>query len=200
MILFAVSSAARPGDEEEDAVLARAVNGDLEAFGILVEKYEKRVFRVARRLCGCDDDAWDITQESFIRAMNAMRGFDRSYRFFTWIYRIVSNVAINHHRKHGRRSEVEFQDDYGYEGQTVTPDMAHLNAAADQLALLVGRAVETLSDPLRSVFVLRVDQELSYTEIAETLGIAVGTVMSRLNRARNQVRAMVAGEMEGGCP
>jgi RNA polymerase sigma-70 factor (ECF subfamily) len=160
--------------------------------------YEKRVFRVARRLCGCDDDAWDITQESFIRAMNAMDGFDPEFRFFTWIYRIVHNVAVNFHRKSSRRAEVEFEDDYGYSGQTITLDAAPLNAAAEELAIAVGRAVESLSDPLREVFVLRVDQELSYSEIAQTLGIAVGTVMSRLNRARTQVRSLLSPEMKGG--
>ncbi len=195
MILFLVLLSAV--DEEEALILEKAVGGDREAFGRLVERYQKRVFRVARRLCGSDDDAWDITQESFIRAMNAMGSFDAEFRFFTWIYRIVTNVAINYHRKSNRRSEVEYQDEYGYQGQTVTLDQAPLNAAADELALAVGRAVESLSDPLRTVFVLRVDQELSYTEIAQTLGIAVGTVMSRLNRARNQVRAVVSREMQG---
>lgn len=196
MILFLVLLAAV--DEDEALILEKAVHGDREAFGRLVEKYQKRVFRVARRLCGSDDDAWDITQESFIRAMKAMDSFDADFRFFTWIYRIVTNVAINFHRKTTRRAEVEYQDEYGYQGQTVTLDQAPLNAAAGELAMAVGRAVEALSDPLRTVFVLRVDQELSYTEIAQTLGIAVGTVMSRLNRARNQVRAVVSREMEGG--
>ncbi|MFO7626963.1 MAG: sigma-70 family RNA polymerase sigma factor [Candidatus Fermentibacteraceae bacterium] len=197
MMLFLVLLAAVFDDEEEAQILLKAIEGDREAYGRLVSKYQKRVFRVARRLCGSDDDAWDITQESFIRAMNAMGSFDPGFRFFTWIYRIVTNVAINSHRKTGRRAEVEYQDEHGYQGQTVTLDQAPLNAAADELALLVGRAVEALSDPLRTVFVLRVDQELSYTEIAETLGIAVGTVMSRLNRARNQVRAMIGHELEG---
>ncbi len=197
MILFVVLLAVAE-DEEEARLVRLASAGDRDAYGRLVEKYQKRVFRVARRLCGSDDDAWDITQESFIRAMNAMGTFDPGFRFFTWIYRIVTNTAINLHRRSGRRAEVEYQDDYGYQGQTATPDQAAGNAEAGELAVAVGRAVESLSDPLRTVFVLRVDQELSYTEIAETLGIAVGTVMSRLNRARNQVRSLVTRELEGG--
>jgi RNA polymerase sigma-70 factor (ECF subfamily) len=197
MILFLVLLAV--ADDEEEAGLVRlASTGDREAYGRLVEKYQKRVFRVARRLCGSDDDAWDVTQESFIRAMNAMGTFDPGFRFFTWIYRIVTNTAINLHRRSGRRAEVEYQDEYGYQGQTATPDLAAENAEAGELAMAVGKAVDSLSDPLKTVFVLRVDQELSYTEIAETLGIAVGTVMSRLNRARNQVRNLVTRELEGG--
>ncbi len=200
MILFLVPPAVP--DDEETRLVRLASGGDREAYGRLVEKYQKRVFRVARRLCGSDDDAWDITQESFIRAMNAMENFDPGFRFFTWIYRIVTNTAINFYRRNSRRAEVEYRDDYGYQGLTVTPDLAAVNAEAGELARAVGRAVESLSDPLKSVFVLRVDQELSYGEIAETLGIAVGTVMSRLNRARNRVRILVARELgrEGSWP
>lgn len=198
MIPFLVYLLTAMEDEEESRILEQAVAGDREAFGRLVERYEKRVFRVARRLCGNDDDAWDITQESFIRAMQAMKSFDPEYRFFTWMYRIVTNTAINLHRKARRLNEVEYQDAYGYEGQTVTLDTAPLQADADELALAVGRAVEALSAPLKAVFVLRVDQEMSYGEIAETLGIAVGTVMSRLNRARNQVREQISRQWRGG--
>jgi len=180
-------------------LLKRAKNGDRDAFGELFRKYEKRVFRVARRMCGSDDEAWDITQDAFIRAMEAMDRFDPRYRFFTWIYRITTNLAINYSRKRKRRREVHFEEDYSAEGQQVTSAQLADRAAAEQLAEAVGNAVEKLSPALRAVFVLRVDQQLSYAEIAESLDIALGTVMSRLNRARARIReelGSMLGEFE----
>lgn len=182
---------------DEPELLERAVNGDRDAFGEIVRKYEKRVFRVARRMCRCDDDAWDITQEAFMKAMKAMHSFNTEYRFFTWMYRIVTNTAINHSRAGGRRREVEFDEGYGAGGLTATPDSAIQEMEKDLLVIAVQKAVEKLSPALRSVFVLRVDQELSYEEIAETLDIAVGTVMSRLNRARSAVKTAVVQELGG---
>jgi len=182
---------------EEPELLNRAVQGDKEAFGEIVRRYEKRVFRVARRMCNCDDDAWDITQEAFMKAMRAMHTFNAEYRFFTWMYRIVTNTAINLTRSRSRRAEVAFEEGYGGDGQTETEDSSIRDTNRDILVDAVRRAVEQLTPPLRAVFVLRVDQELSYEEIAESLDIATGTVMSRLNRARSSVKAFVVREVGG---
>jgi RNA polymerase sigma-70 factor, ECF subfamily len=189
MLLSVLLLMAAAGDENPDLeLLRRAKNGDREAFGELFRKYEKRVFRVARRMCRSDDEAWDITQDAFLRAMQAMDRYDTRYRFFTWIYRIVTNLAINHSEKRKRRNEVIFEEDYGAEGHQTVDDMTSDIAQREQLAAAVSSAVERLSPALRAVFVLRVDQELSYSEIAESLHIAIGTVMSRLNRARQRIR------------
>ncbi len=181
----------------EPELLDRAVQGDKDAFGEIVRMYEKRVFRVARRMCNCDDDAWDITQEAFIKAMKAMGSFNTEYRFFTWMYRIVTNTAINLTRSRNRRAEVEFDEGYGGGGLTATADTTIQESNRDLLVGAVQKAVERLTPALRSVFVLRVDQELSYEEIAETLDIATGTVMSRLNRARSSVKTFVVSELGG---
>ncbi len=187
-------------DENPDIrLLRKARNGDRDAFGELFRKYEMRVFRVARRMCGNDDDAWDITQDAFIRAMQAMDRFDTKYRFFTWIYRITTNLAINYSRKKAKRQEVHFEEAYAAEGQQMIEDNMTDRAAGEQLVKALGRAVEKLTPALKVVFVLRVDQEVRYSEIAESLDIAVGTVMSRLNRARKKVReelGSMLGEME----
>lgn len=183
-------------DDGDVELLRRARDGDRDAFGDLVRKYEKRVFRVARRMCMNDDDAWDITQEAFIRAMQAMPGFDTGYRFFTWIYRITANLAINLSQKRRRHAEVEFDEEYGGDGRMSLPDDLAGTANAQELARAIEAAVERLSPPLRAVFVLRVDQQLSYSEIAQTLGIALGTVMSRLNRARAEIRRAVGRLLE----
>lgn len=169
-------------------LLRKAKNGDREAFGALFKKYEKRVFRVARRMCGSDDEAWDITQDAFIRAMQAMDRYDTQYRFFTWIYRITANLAINYSQKRMRRREVHFDEGFSAEGQQVIEDDLSDRASCDQLIQAIRKAVDRLTPALKAVFVLRVDQQLSYSEISESLDIAIGTVMSRLNRARNKVR------------
>ena len=189
------------GEEENPDIklLRKAKNGDRDAFGELFRKYEKRVFRVARRMCGSDDEAWDITQDAFIRAMQAMDRFDTKYRFFTWIYRITTNLAINYSKKKMRRREVHFEEAYSAEGQQVIEDNLADRAAGEQLARSVTKAVEKLTPALKVVFVLRVDQQLSYQEIAESLDIAMGTVMSRLNRARDKIReelGLMLGEWE----
>jgi len=176
-------------DENPDIdLLRKAKNGDRDAFGELFRKYEKRVFRVARRMCGSDDEAWDITQDAFIRAMQAMDRFDTQYRFFTWIYRITTNLAINYSKKKMRRREVHFEETYSADGMQVIEDDLTDRAAGEQLARSISMAVGKLTPALRAVFVLRVDQQLSYSEIAESLDIAIGTVMSRLNRARSKIR------------
>ena len=199
MLLGVILMTAMAEDNPDIELLRKAKNGDRDAFGELFRKYEKRVFRVARRMCGSDDEAWDITQDAFIRAMEAMDRFDPQYRFFTWMYRITSNLAINYSRKRKRRREVHFEEAYSAEGQQVTRAELSDRAATEQLAEAVSRAVEKLSPALRAVFVLRVDQQLSYTEIAESLDIAIGTVMSRLNRARSRIReelGSMLGEFE----
>lgn len=188
MLLSVLLTMAGEDENPDIQLLRKAKNGDRDAFGELFRKYEKRVFRVARRMCGSDDEAWDITQDAFIRAMQAMDRYDTQYRFFTWIYRITTNLAINYAKKKSRRCEVHFEEAYSAEGQQVIEDNVADRAAGEQLLGAVGRAVDKLTPALKAVFVLRVDQQLSYSEIAESLDIAMGTVMSRLNRARMKIR------------
>jgi len=128
-------------DNPDLEMLRRARDGDREAFGELFRKYEKRVFRVARRMCASDDEAWDITQDAFLRAMQAMDRFDTKYRFFTWMYRIVSNLAINHSQKRSRRREVHFEEEYGADGYQTVEDQSGDLAMRDQLAGAVEKAV-----------------------------------------------------------
>jgi len=188
MLLGVLLMMAGEEDNPDIQLLRKAKNGDRDAFGELFRKYEKRVFRVARRMCGSDDEAWDITQDAFIRAMQAMDRYDTQYRFFTWIYRITTNLAINYSKKKMRRHEVHFDETYSAEGQQVIEDNVADRAAGEQLIGAVSKAVDKLTPALKAVFVLRIDQQLSYSEIAESLDIALGTVMSRLNRARTKIR------------
>ena len=175
-------------EDPDHEILKRAKDGNRDAFGMLFEKYSKRIFRVARRMCRSDDEAWDVTQEAFIKAMKAMDRFNTDYRFFTWMYRIVTNTALNHIRSRRRRNEIEFDEEYGMDGELVVDVDMMEKVIAGELKDSIAKAVENLTPRLKAVFILCVDQNLSYAEIAEVLEIPMGTVMSRLNRARKSVR------------
>jgi RNA polymerase sigma-70 factor (ECF subfamily) len=176
-------------DPAEGALLARARSGDLFAFEEIVRRYQRRVYGVAYRIVRRHDLADDVAQEAFIRAHRALGTFDPSRPFGPWICRIAANLAINHLRSPRSR------EDALPEGHAETP----APAGADPLARVLDAeartvlesAMERLPAEQRAVFVLRVVEELSYREIAETLGIEMGTVMSRLSRAREKLREAV---------
>ena len=172
-------------EDPDHEILKRAKDGNRDAFGMLFEKYSKRIFRVARRMCRSDDEAWDVTQEAFIKAMKAMDRFNTDYRFFTWMYRIVTNTALNHIRSRRRRNEIEFDEEYGMDGELVVDVDMMEKVIAGELKDSIAKAVENLTPRLKAVFILCVDQNLSYAEIAEVLEIPMGTVMSRLNQPCN---------------
>lgn len=174
-------------EDGDHRLLLAAKEGDRDAFGKLFEKYSKRLFRVARRMCRSDDEAWDITQDAFIKAMKAMDRYNTDYKFFTWMYRIVTNTALNHIRSGKRRGEVEFDEEYIMESELSVDDEMMEKVIAGELKDSVEKAVEILSPGLKSVFILCIDQQMSYAETAKVLEIPMGTVMSRLSRARQAI-------------
>ncbi len=173
-------------DPAEGDLLARARSGDLLAFEEIVRRYQRRVYGVAYRIVRRHDVADDVAQEAFIRAHRALGTFDATRPFGPWICRIAANLAINHVRSPRNR------EDELPEGHAETP----APAGAGPLAGLLDReakavleaAMERLPAEQRAVFVLRVVEELSYREIADSLEISIGTVMSRLSRARHKLR------------
>ena len=174
------------GDESgtEGDLLARARGGNLFAFEEIVKRYQRRVYGVALRIVRRHDVADDVAQEAFIRAYQALDRFDPSRPFGPWICRIAANLAVNHVRSpEARESPLP-------EGHGETPA-----AGADPLGGVLEResrevleaALATLPAEQRAVLVLRAVEGLSYREIADSLGISPGTVMSRLFRARERV-------------
>jgi len=185
-----------PAQFADRELVQRVVGGEQEAYKVLVDRYQGRVFRVAYGLMRNREDARDVTQEAFIKAYRNLPNFRRDSSFYTWIYRITVNLGIDQKRKAYRSRETELD-----EGR-LTPDDAHhtgprpmpgprQSLMRKQLSGRIGEAIASLPEDQRQVIVLREVQGLSYKEIAETTGIAEGTVMSRLFYARKKLQALL---------
>ena len=178
---------------DEREIIERVLAGDNDAFGLLVEAYQTRVYNLALRLCGNRDDAFDLAQESFFRAWRSLSGFQFESSFSTWLFRLCSNICLDWLRAKKRRPTVSMStvDDEGEESQLELPDPGKspeelLLDAEEREAL--ARAMNQLPVEYREILTLRAIQDLSYTEIAEILKIKEGTVKSRLSRARLALR------------
>ena len=160
--------------------MARYLEGDGEAAGDLVDRYQKRLFNVALRMLANVQDAEDVTQTVFFNAFQNLRTYDPRYRFFSWIYRMTVNESLNALKR--RKRTVTLDDE---------PDIRAPGAAADGVAEAedrVGRALMGLRPDDRAVVVLRHFVAFSYQEIADVLEIPVRTVKSRLFTARERLR------------
>ncbi|MCD6499067.1 MAG: sigma-70 family RNA polymerase sigma factor [Deltaproteobacteria bacterium] len=193
--------------ESDRDLVARAQGGDQPAFGLLVRKYQQRAYAVALAMIHNPDDARDVAQEAFIKAYRSLERFRGNASFYTWLYRIVVNLSIDHLRKGRRSAKVEYDDriarpDHGEQrGSSLEPSRLGMdprrNLARKELADRIAHCVQELSDKHRAVIILREYEGLSYSEMAEALDISKGTVMSRLFHARKKMQACL-GEFLGG--
>jgi RNA polymerase sigma-70 factor, ECF subfamily len=179
-------------DSDDAALIERCRAGDLAAFEPLVEKYRQRVYRLAYNVLRDPEEAWDVSQDAFIRAFQALASFRGDSAFYTWLFRIVMNVARDRARQHaarGRAFGTERIDEKDWDrilvDQGTSPDT---NATQVEERERIGRALATLSEPHRAIIMLSDLEGLSYREIAEVLDIPMGTVMSRLHNARRRLR------------
>jgi len=159
--------------------------GEIDAFDELVRRTRRPAYRLARRITRNHEDADDVVQDSYVKAYRALPRFDLTRAFGPWFLTIVARTALSRIRQGARRATVPL-DEPGAEGTTLAerlPD-ATLDPAGQQSLLDVERALERLSEEHRSILALRVEGDLAYGEIASALEIPVGTVMSRLARAR----------------
>ena len=168
---------------EEDECIARAQRGDVAAFSELVARYQDRIYRFLVRLTRSQDDALELTQETFLSAYQALARWRPDARFTTWLFRIARNHAFDWLR---RRKQVEFvalgdEQDLGFADPAPTPDKA-----LESVQRLRGleRALGRLSTEHREILLLREIEEMSYDDIADVLDISLGTVKSRIARAR----------------
>lgn len=186
--------AAGSGGFDESALVARARQGDAEAFNELVTHYERKIFRLAKHITQSDEDAEDVLQEAFLKAYEHLPDFQGNSKFYTWIVRIAVNESLMKLRK--RKSDrtvpldepVETGEDTVMREIAVWGDDPERKYSREELANILDEAVQGLRPAFRTVFVLRDIEELSTEETAEALGISVPAVKSRLLRARLQLR------------
>jgi RNA polymerase sigma-70 factor, ECF subfamily len=199
---------ARPAKEArpslEDAEVIRRVRaGDTDAFGVLVDRYGARITRLVRGFVRNEEDARDVTQESFLKAFARLDRFDGRSAFYTWLYRISANTAMDHNKKVRRRPaplplEAPREDDERPAAAPAAPGPSPVERAMTaELRVRIDRALEGLSPVYREVIVLRELEGLSYDDIARALRVSRGTVESRLFRARERLRARLAPEAGG---
>jgi RNA polymerase sigma-70 factor (ECF subfamily) len=192
---MAVVTAISPPEVSDDLLLARYARGERSALEELFRRYRGLAYRVAFRLLGREADALDAVQEGFIKALTHLKGFEGRSSFKTWLLRVVSNAALDLGRQRSRRDAISLDTLDGTEY-----DSSYLLTLADpalglengELRELLNEALKTLPEAQRRTFVLYVDGELNYREVAEVLGISIGTVMSRLFYARQKLRAQLA--------
>jgi RNA polymerase sigma-70 factor (ECF subfamily) len=179
-------------DATEADLLAAAQGGNLFAFEEIVRRYQRRVYSTALRIVRRHDLADDVTQEAFLRAHRALASYDRARPFGPWMCRIAANLAINHVRSPEAREEE--LDEAALAGRPSPAADGPLGVMLEKEARdVLEDALGRLPAEQRAVFVLRTFDDLSYKEIAEALGLEVGTVMSRLSRAREKLRVALAG-------
>ena len=182
--------------EQEAAVINAVLDGDVNAYEYLVKAYEKNVSNLALRMVGNSEDAYDMSQEAFIKAYNSLHSFRGDSKFSVWLYRIVSNVCLDYLRARNRKATVSLSVEND-DGEDVELDIA--DEASSPQALLdrsltrdaVRRGLQALPPDHREILLLREIQGLSYGEIADTLDLEVGTVKSRIFRARKKLCAFL---------
>jgi RNA polymerase sigma-70 factor (ECF subfamily) len=178
-----------PSDEQ---LLQRFAAGEQSTLEELFRRYRLPAYRVAYRLLGQEADALDAVQEGFVKALTHLESFQGRSTFKTWLLRVVSNAALDLGRQRGRRLAVNLSAAEANDGDdssfVVASDPALRLERAD-LRRLLNEALATLSEAQRRTFVLHAEAGLSYREVAEAMGISIGTVMSRLYYARQKLRA-----------
>ncbi len=181
---------------QDELLIRRAQSGDEGAFEQLLLAHQKSVYNLCLRMAGNPDDALDLSQEAFIRAWRALGQYQFDAAFSTWLFRLTSNVCIDFLRRQKRQQHMSLtvtDDDEPGEEFTV-PDPApgpEEQAVHNERRQAVARAMAALPEDYRAVMQLRAVEELSYEQIAEILDIKVGTVKSRLARARTQLRKIL---------
>lgn len=179
--------------EIDQALVERVQKGDKAAFELLVAKYHRKIIRLVSRLVRDAAEVEDVTQEAFIKAYRALPQFRGESAFYTWLYRIAVNTAKNHLATQGRRAptsteaNAEEAETFAEADQLRDIDTPESMLMSKQIAQTVNTAMEALPDELRTAITLREIEGLSYEEIAEAMGCPIGTVRSRIFRAREAI-------------
>ena len=181
------------GDQVTDqALIERVQQGDKKAFDLLVLKYQNRIMKVLSRYLYDQSEVQDMAQEAFIKAYRALPNFRGDSAFYTWLYRIAINTAKNHLVAKGRRpptADIDATEAEQYDGASALKDYAspEHEVLKDEIQRVVANAINDLPDDLKTAITLRELEGMSYEEIAETMDCPIGTVRSRIFRAREAV-------------
>ena len=183
-----------PAGFDESALVAQAKAGDQNAFAELVNRYERKIYRLAKNITRNDEDAEDVLQDAFLKAYTHLDSFKGDSKFYTWIVRIAVNEALMRLRKRKTDRSVPLDEPVELGEETVQREIAvwednpEQQYSQEEWRRILDEAVDSLKPDFRTVFVLRDIEELSTEETAETLGISVPAVKSRLLRARLALR------------
>jgi len=182
-----------PGKTDSDQMLVERVQrGDKTAFDVLVRKYQHKIVKLVTRYVHDSTEALDVSQEAFIKAYRAIHGFRGDSAFYTWLYRIAINTAKNHLVAEGRRPlehgmDLQDPEQYDMQARLRDVDTPERLLLTDEIQRTVEQAIEDLPEDLRTAIVLREIEGMSYEQIAETMSCPVGTVRSRIFRAREAI-------------
>ena len=177
----------RPETSDPD-LIAAVLDGSEAAFGELVDRYKDRVFRLLSRYCRDSVECEDLAQDVFLKVFRKLHTFKHDSQFFTWLYRITVNAATDHLSRAGTRKLRLVEDTAVFERGDQEDSSPTASLEAEELAQITRAIVDQLPEKFRTILVLREFEGLSYTEIADVLEIQLGTVESRLFRARQRFK------------
>lgn len=191
--------AGKPMNIDDDRLIEQCRQGDSAAIERLVLKYQNRIYNVVLKICADPDDAAELTQETFVKVIENLGKFEGRSSFYTWAFRIAVNLTLNYCQRNAKLAVRSLDSEEGYYDQQAThalkellsddrsPDPAAMAQNKEVYEIAI-KALSQLDEAQRTVIVLRDIEGMSYARIAEVLGIELGTVRSRLSRARTKLR------------
>jgi len=187
-----------PSPVSIEATIQRAGDGDQAAWETIVRTYCRKVFNVAYRFVGTYEEAEDLTQEIFLKVFRSLKTFDQRANFQTWLISVSRNYCIDRYRSGRRDREIFAREVNAADIQAEAPGPSpHARVELQDRVALLREALRGLSPPLRTAVLLRDIHELSYQEIASQLGVAEGTVKSRINRGRAELAKQIEALRKG---
>lgn len=186
----------------DNALIKKCKNGDVEAFEDLINTYQKKAYNIALRIMTNEEDAKDMAQEAFIRIYKSIMNFREESSFSTWIYRIVTNVCLDEVRKRKNRATISIDTTINIDGSETKYELScdketpeGIYEKAEKKEIILG-TINELSEEYKSAIVLRDIEGFSYEEIATIMNCSIGTVKSRINRARNILKDKLSNRLE----
>ncbi len=168
---------------DDNALVAKVINGNVDSFGILVDRYQKIIYKMVLRMVGDTETAKDLTQDIFVKAFEKLDSFNSKFKFFSWIYRIAINETITWIRKHPHHDQLQNLENLAADD--------HYSDRPDRNSGMLDLGMQELSSDYRTLLVMKYYNQLSYEEMAEVHEISVEKVRSRLFIAREQLRKIL---------